>query len=232
MDPEIGIWRARLDLEPRRLAELRSYLTPAERAREARFARPAGRACFAAARGQLREVLAARLGMDPGAVPIIAGAHGKPCLDPGAGLDDVRFNLSHSGALGLVALAEGREIGVDVERDDARRRLERVAARFMSPREIDAWRAIPGAEERVTAFVATWTRKEAYAKGIGEGLGVRLAEHELVAFGEAGWWALRAGGRAVAGWLIADIDVQPGYAAALAVQCDAGRLPAIRVRSW
>lgn len=231
MHPEVRVWRARLELDGRRLAEARSHLSPAERAREARFARPEARDRFAAARGQLRELLAARLGLEPKAVPIVAGPNQKPQLDPRGGLDDIRFNLSHSGTASLIALAEGREVGVDVELRDPGRRFEALAPRFMSPRELETWRQATG-DEREAAFFATWTRKEAYAKGLGEGLGMRLAELELEpAGGGARRWRARRGGRLASAWLIADVEVWRGYCGAVAVEAEDASIRQLELRT-
>ena len=59
----------------------------------------------------------------PSDVELAAGPHGKPEL-PGSAL---RFNLSHSGDRALIALADGVEVGVDVERTSRRSRaIERT----------------------------------------------------------------------------------------------------------
>ena len=91
----------------------------------------------------LRERLGERLGVAPGDVPIVAAEKGKPQLDPGAALADLRFNVSHSAGRALVAIADAVEVGVDIERITERR----------SP-----------------AFLREWCRREAYVKGLGTGL--------------------------------------------------------------
>jgi 4'-phosphopantetheinyl transferase len=54
-----------------------------------------------------------------------------------------------------------------------------------------------------------WTRKEAYLKGLGIGLGRDLRLDHV--------GASARGPRQVPGWAIADVAVEPGYAAAVAV---------------
>ncbi|HEX6602937.1 MAG TPA: hypothetical protein VF030_09880 [Solirubrobacterales bacterium] len=62
----------------------------------------------------LRRVLAIYLGQGPSQIRLTEGEHGKPRLaDPEATL---RFNLSHSGEIALVAVSGEVEVGVDVER--------------------------------------------------------------------------------------------------------------------
>src|SRR2546421_12655378 len=108
-DGEALVLALSLAVSPERLAALRALLSPDEIAKADRFAFPELRARSAAARGQLREILGAALERDPASLRFDYGPRGKPDLS-GAPL---RFNVSHSGELALVALAL-REIGVDV----------------------------------------------------------------------------------------------------------------------
>lgn len=141
----------------------------------------------------LRRLLALYLEAEPGAIELARDEGGKPRLaDPGAAL---RFNLSHSGGLALIALAAGREVGVDIERVQPRRNLLRLAERALDPGAAAAVRHAPAAE-RTNTFHAAWTRREAIAKCHGTGL----------------WRPLPQGPVAVE-----RLDAPPGFAAALAV---------------
>lgn len=216
----VRIWWVPLEPGPARAAELRAALSREESERFARFARPRRAAQAGVARGHLRTLLGRRLGLEPAAVPIVARSNGKPCLDPAAGLEDVRFNLSHSGVWAVIALAEGREVGVDVERH-AERDLERLAGRVLSRDELRSWSALaPAARPR--AFYGAWTRREAYAKARGEGIGTALSEPWPPA---AGRRAVARVGAAAGDWLIADLEppsdsgaTPAAYSAALAVR--------------
>lgn len=217
-DPgDVVVRRVPLGVESRRLAELRGHLTEAERAREARLIRPGGRERFVAARGLLREALAERLALAPAEVPIVPGPNGKPQLDRAAGHEDLRFNLSHSGEWALIALAEGREVGVDIEQHSERRDLDGLARRVLSDTELVDWRAATTHDARTELFFALWTRKEAYAKGLGEGLGLAMRDLTFEPAGEPGRWMVRVTGEPVAGWLVSDVEAPAGYSAALAV---------------
>jgi 4'-phosphopantetheinyl transferase len=77
---------------------------------------------------------------EPAAVELRFGSRGKPML--AASNAPLRFNLSHSGGLALIAVAGEREVGVDVQSIGAR------------PAE----------------FYADWARREAIAKCHGTGL--------------------------------------------------------------
>jgi 4'-phosphopantetheinyl transferase len=116
----------------------------------------------------LRRVLAAYLDEDPGRIGLRPGRAGKPALaTPGHPL---RFNLSHSGGLALVAVAFGREVGIDVEDMTKTRDFPRLAKRWLAPRVATEIETLPP-QRRPTAFYAAWTRHEAAGKCHGGGLG-------------------------------------------------------------
>lgn len=144
----------------------------------------------------LRQLLARYLGVEPGRIELEVGEHGKPRLaEPGATL---RFNLSHSGGVVLIALASGREVGVDVERIRPRPNLLRLAERALEPAAVADIRAAPPAE-RLAAFHVAWARHEALAKCHGGGLRAPLPPGPFA---------------------VTDVDAGAGFAAALAVAAE------------
>ena len=68
------MWHGTLEANP-------DPVTPAEESHGRRMRSPRRRREFLVCRGALRRVLAGALGIEPLAVPILAGAHGKPRLD-------------------------------------------------------------------------------------------------------------------------------------------------------
>ena len=224
------MWVADLSLAPARRQELERHLDPDERARAARFHGERDRDRFVAARGLLREVLANRLGADPGEVRFESASAGKPRLASPAA--DLRFNASRSGERAAFALAAGREVGVDVElvRDDLD--VEAVAGRALSPAELHAWRNLPPAR-RTRAFFAAWARKEAYAKGRGEGLALGLdrIETEPAPGRPDRLRVFERGGRTEV-WETCDIDAGAGYAAAIAAQGEGWPLEVRSLGGW
>lgn len=150
-------------------------LDPAEHARLRRMRSERRSREFAAGRTALRTVLAAVLGVEPSAVPIVSGPHGKPMLREPA---TVHFNLTHSGELGLLAVGTAGALGVDVERVRAGRPFLRLAERFFTPAE-SRWLRSRGGAARRDAFYRMWTLKEAYLKALGTGLSVSSRAFEL-----------------------------------------------------
>ena len=165
-----------LDPSPERARAVGGALVDEETARAARV-RPGRAAKFRAVRGTLRMVLARELGLAPREVPIVYGEHGKPALDPALG-SDVRFNVAHTGGLAAIALARGREVGVDVELHRPRRRLGLLARATLTPAELARFELLPEAD-RLPAFLDAWSAKEAYSKLLGRGLGLSFRRLEL-----------------------------------------------------
>jgi phosphopantetheinyl transferase len=156
-----------------------------------------------ASRRALRRVLARYLDADPEGIELELGERGKPRLaDPCSGL---RFNLSHSGGAALIAVARGREVGIDVERIRPRGDLVRLAERFLEPGAAAAVRAASSAE-RPGVFHAAWARHEAVAKCYGGGLGAPPPAAPVAVSG---------------------LSTSAGFAAALAVAADA--MPPVRL---
>jgi 4'-phosphopantetheinyl transferase len=119
----------------------------------------------------------------------------------------------------LYAVTCGREVGVDLESLDTGVDYEQIAVRFFSRRENATLYALP-AERRREAFLACWTRKEAYVKARGEGLGIPLQQFDVsLAPGEPAAlldcrWAPGDASR----WTLHVVDPGPGFLAAVAVE--------------
>src|SRR5205807_4072981 len=91
---------------------------------------------------------------------------------------DLRFSVSHSEDVALLAFARGREIGVDIEAIRADADYCGVAQSFFSRQEQETLRALP-AGRQCEAFFACWSRKEAYIKARGMGLSLPLDQFDV-----------------------------------------------------
>jgi 4'-phosphopantetheinyl transferase len=154
------------------LDEAAALLSPTEAARAARFHFPRDRVRFIRGRGFLRRVLAAATGYDAAALPLVTGTHGKPALAltgaPG-------FNLSHAGALAVLALRAGGPVGIDLEAATPARDHSPLYDTCLAPEEAAHLRALPAALQP-RAFLACWTAKEAVMKLLGTGLSLPPSE--------------------------------------------------------
>ncbi|HAS51598.1 MAG TPA: 4'-phosphopantetheinyl transferase [Gammaproteobacteria bacterium] len=167
-DDEVHLWRANLTVSEARLAALAATLTEDEQARAARFRFPEHRGRFIAGRGLLRELLSVYLNIPAAALRFDFGLRGKPTLAGEQRDAGLHFNLSHSGDQALYAVAR-REVGVDLEALDRQVDYAAVAKRICTRREWVALQAL-SPKDISEAFFACWTRKEAVAKAIGDGL--------------------------------------------------------------
>ena len=111
-----------------------------ERRRAESIAIEGRRRRWVAARWALRTALSRATGVDPADIALEAGPGGKPRL---SGNRALRFNLSHSADVAVIAITIGREVGIDVERADPK---------------------------RPEAYYRSWVRREARAKCAGAGI--------------------------------------------------------------
>lgn len=166
---EVHVWKLALDAAEPPLARLPA----ADRERALTLRSGPTRSRWAAARWGLLRILGRYTSCEPIDVHLEVGEFGKPAIaDPNA---EIRFNLSHSGAAALVAVAQGTEVGVDLERVAPRRDLVGLAERGIGPEAAAALRRTPP-ERRPRTFYAQWVRREAAAKCLGVGLARPLPE--------------------------------------------------------
>jgi 4'-phosphopantetheinyl transferase len=111
-----------------------------------------------------------------------SNAHGKPAAEPECGL---RFNLSNSGGLVVCLIAEGAEVGVDVEPYARAAQVLGLAPEVFSVHEMAQLRGLGDAEQRDRAL-SLWTLKEAYIKARGLGLSLPLQQFAFVFGGAEG----------------------------------------------
>lgn len=209
---EVDLWLVDLDGPAGPAGE--GSLSAGERERAARFRSAEDGRRWTAARWALRGILGATVGVAPAELDVVAGPGGKPAL-AGATAGTVRFNLSHSGDLALVAVAVHREVGVDVEL--VRSGLDEPAlARLAFGEDAAAALAALGPDDRRSEFFRRWVRHEAAVKCRGTGLGagpVDLTDLEV---------------REV----VVDEDEDERYVGAVALVVPGPGRPPVTVRRW
>jgi 4'-phosphopantetheinyl transferase len=210
----VHVWRISLDQQDQNLERFRGTLELDELDRAARFHFEKHRRHFIVARGFLRSVVARYVETLPGALRFAYGVYGKPDLTSEHSL---RFNLSHSNEVALLAVTLDAELGVDVEHIRADFASEDIARRFFSRAEVETFNAL-APEQRVEAFFRCWTRKEAYIKAIGKGLSQALDEFDVTLAPDTPAALLRAKDDDPARWLLSDIEVGKSYAGALVIE--------------
>ncbi len=219
-DDEVHVWRANLSCNLQHVRSLWQILSVDEQIRADRFRFKEDRELFILARGMLRVILSRYLDKKPEYLHFAYNSHGKPSLIGMPGEEMLYFNVSHSSGLVMYAVTRNREVGIDIERIIPGLDYEQIARHYFSQREIATLSDIQGENAREKAFYNCWTRKEAYIKGRGEGLSLRLDQFDV---------SLRPGKPAkllnhyqfpqeVYRWSLKEIRPAPGYAASLAVE--------------
>lgn len=207
--PVLRVWLVDLGTAPGRWDDVERDLTADELAR-ARRGVPAVHRRRVLLRAALRRLLADELHVAAVEVPLTTTEAGRPEL-PGTGLD---LSCAADGTLGVIAVANGLRVGVDVEAvapwDPAV-----LSEGWLHPAERRALAALPE-EARPAALTGCWTKKEAVLKGLGTGLsgdpaGLRTAVG-------------RSGGR-IAGWTLQPVVVPRGRVACVATSPPEGRHP-------
>jgi len=215
----------RVPLDDALLSGSSNLLSPDEIARADRFRFPVHRERFIVGRAALRVTLGKYLNLAPDEVHFTYTENGKPYLEG----QNLSFNVSNSDNLCLIALGEFAHIGVDIEKIVPDKGFEDIAKRFFAPAEVSELMKLDVAS-RASAFYTCWTRKEAFVKAHGTGLVYGLDKFEvtvdpdepaklLVIHNDTHSRNPVAEGdiNDAKSWSMFDLEIDPGYAATLAV---------------
>jgi len=169
---EVHVWLLTLDEYVVYFERFLAWLAPEELERVWRYYFQKDRERFAVARAMVKTILSGYLNVPRTNVKFRYNSFGKPRLaDPGPA--DLRFNVSHSGDLALLAVTIKSEVGIDLEYQHREMEIEGIASRFFSAAEVESLTKLPR-DLQTEGFFKCWTRKEAYIKAIGEGLSFPL----------------------------------------------------------
>ena len=211
--PDVQVWRVDIDFAATLDDEAFTVLSGDERAHARVFRRSEDALRFATVRAALREQLACVLDIAPHALRLVRDAMGRPSMAEVTPLD---FNVSHSGAHGLISLSLQRRVGVDIEQHGAHLDWRSLALLTLAASEV-AWLDEVPAQECLEHFYDAWVAKEALLKTSGVGVvrglqrltvlprdGARVSPRDRVpdeACGLAGMWlAAPAGYAACIAW--------------------------------
>lgn len=190
-----------------------TILTPAERTRLARIKHADQRQRQLEALAKMRVILGRYLEQTPQQIEFSRGQYGKPYV---AG-QPVQFNLTHSKDVGMLAVVQTAEVGIDVECWHPLRNRDHLVKRYFATLEQASWSGLDESEKEA-AFFRFWTAKEAFMKATGRGLGMGLGQcafrlqpkPELVLcpaeYGEPD------------DWLVLPLHNEPEYAASIVIQ--------------
>jgi len=189
LDPgEIHIWGLVLDIDETECAHALKWLSEDEQERAQRLVSAKHRRQYIVAHAGLRQLLGCYLGNSAESIVIERTPDGKPFLRD---WPSIRFNLSHSHGLALVAITKEREVGIDLEQVRTSVDVVGLAKRFLSDQDLRFIQSgnSTGLHER---FLKTWVAREAVFKAAGTGLTFPLKDDhiELTEDGTAGYLVL------------------------------------------
>jgi 4'-phosphopantetheinyl transferase len=210
---EVHLWRVFVD--ETYTPDLLQPLSEDERARAERFRVESVQWQFVVSRAVLRMLLGRYLDSAPETLTFRYGPHGKPALGGTFADHPLRFNVSHTEDVALLAFTRGREVGVDVEHIHPQ--AQNIAAHFFSQAENAALLALPETE-REAAFFRAWTRKEAFIKARGDGFALPLTNFDVSLDEAARLLSVLNEPNEAARWSMYSFYPAPDYVAALAVE--------------
>lgn len=162
----VHLYRISIDNTLYRLATFNALLSPDEHFKADRYLKQQDRDRFTVGRGALREILASYMGISATAIQFGAGINKKPfaIADP-----QLCFSISYSSDWVLIAVSN-KDVGVDIEFIDSDFSSNEVVHEYFSSAELNYL----DSQNMDTAFYTLWTRKEAFLKGTGQGIGDHL----------------------------------------------------------
>ena len=169
MSLDLQLYQINLNISSIECDRLWQFLSEDERSRANRFKQEYLKRNFIAARGNLREILAWRLGCEAKEVQFSYSDRGKPYINKYQNSEGIYFNLAHSQDLAIYAVCCDREVGIDLEYINLKCDVDGIAERYFLSSEQKIIQSF-GDRDKYLAFYQAWTLKEAYGKATGEGI--------------------------------------------------------------
>jgi 4'-phosphopantetheinyl transferase len=217
-----------LDLPLPVVENLYSLLNDDERQKVCRFASPRQRRRAVVRSARRRQALAAIYGMAPQEIELTAGPNGMPIVFPGR--ETLHLSTSSSKDVGLIAIARGRRVGVDVEALAEIPATSQFVEWVATTSEARLIRALSYSDQSL-ACLRLWTRKEAILKATGEGLGQSMKSVE-VPLGAEPWGQSFASSPGAPQWLLYELNCPGRYlnaALVTSVEAKDKRIPSVTV---
>ena len=207
----IELWHDTIAVDDADYPHYWRLLDAAEQAHAERMRTDALRKRYVIVHGRLRRVLSDILNEAPEKIRINKTEHGKPYL---ADTPELVFNLSHSADAMMIAVGKNCRLGVDIEQCKARISLNGLVDKCFGDEEIAYWQQLPDAE-KTRQFYRFWTRKEAFVKATGRGIGLGLNRCIVNPENPAEFLTVPEDYAPAAQWHIVDISPDQNLCAAL-----------------
>ncbi len=198
-------------------------LSAEETDRARRFVFPRDRDRYVRAHSVMRTLLGGYAGTPPAEIRFSCNAYGKPEIESGQNPRQLRFNLSHSAGMAVLAVSNRYELGVDLEM--VRPIDHDIAEHHFSRHELLTLRGLPQ-ETWLDGFYRCWTSKEAVLKGEGVGLNLPLDAFDVETHPQRApaLLSLRLPASIAPGWLLFELKPAENAVGTLAVRDETGEL--------
>ncbi|MFB8426343.1 4'-phosphopantetheinyl transferase family protein [Priestia megaterium] len=202
---DIHIWTVPIDFIEKDISHYKFILSKDEIRRMESFKTYSLKNEYCFIRANLRKVLSFYLKEPPEQLKFFYNDFGKPYLN-----NAIKFNLSHTNDIAVIAVTKEYELGIDIEFIDEHIDISEVIQVAFSMQEIDLMSGLKG-KEKYNMFYRLWTRKEALLKGVGKGLSL---SPQLI--DASNCTKIFTGDN----WEILELNVKQGYKSSLAINCN------------
>lgn len=188
-----------------------------EQVRAQKYKVPKARREFVVSRGFLREKLSFFLNKAPKDIVIDVDFYGKPFIKSAD--CTLSFNMSHSEDRLVLAVTQGKALGIDIEKINFQQDLE-IVHQVFSQSEITELSAYQSTR-KVKAFFKGWTQKEAFIKALGMGMSYPLKAFSVLLNPDEQGRLIHAEQESVAfhhEWNMQCLEIDPDYHCSLFVQ--------------
>lgn len=175
----VHVWKSQFQLDSLLSSKFTGCLSKEEIEKASRFVSQSDQDRYVFSHGLLRTILGGYLCCDPMQLNFNTNQYGKPYLNSLLSGTEIRFNLSHSCDMMLVAISCGIEVGIDIEYMREIEHARDIVNQYFSSHERQILSDLPPTELR-DAFYTFWTAKEAFLKGVGKGLSYPLDRFSIL----------------------------------------------------
>lgn len=214
---QVDLWLLDCTVEMR---EIPDVLSGEELAQLEKITNPEAQKQFKNSRNHLRYLICQYLDLEPEKIRISYGAHGKPAIR--LPKTTLHFNLSHSKGKILYGFAHS-PIGVDLEKIEAREKLQALSERFFSKKNQKILKALAD-KRQIEFFFKVWTLSEAYLKGLGESVFALETIKNSVSFEDSKTLELK-----IDSWRLMSLQHIAGFAAAVAIQMEDPQIHSFKI---
>ena len=219
LENELHLWSVDLDRLKLSIRDAEQMLPESEKFRSQCFCLETIKARYIKSHYLIRLLLGQYLGTDFYHQEFHYNEHGKPSLGNDSKNNVCYFNLSNAENICVYVFTKDSDPGVDIEKIHAMDNMNSIVEIYFSLSEKIKYFSL-SEQNRIKTFFQYWTRKEALLKAIGLGLSYPLDKFDVISneTRNAPFYITTNHQNSETEWMIQDVNILDGYAAALALR--------------